>query len=491
MALLTYNPNIVYEIRASSDCTISFNMVGAGGGGGGRDTYIGYAGYPGLLTSGSIPIASGQSIFCAIGGPGYAGASSARGTGGGSGGYCVDGYSGGTGGNAGPYGVSGGGGGGGAASLIWKNGLFGYQLFDNIIAVSPGGPGGGGGGYGGGGYSGGAVSLVPIVGKYYPIAAQNGAYCAFLNTYGIWDNSVDEHYPYEVYFPTNGYYTFRLSADNFGYIYVDNSDFVGNTPGNYPSYSDFNQIHEFSHYVSAGWHTVDVYGRNFGGPASVAAAIISPYSSNYTWTTRDAYDARSNVRNGRGGKGQDRQSDGGGGGGGGGGLYGGAGGVITGGDVGAYSGDYGFTYVADYAQSYNRLLENNNPYGYGMGGGISNGIPDNGRAGAAIIESVQTDIKYKSSGQFIDVKEIFVKSGGWNKVKEVYVKDSGIWKRVYGDNIPDVYSLSVSFNNTSGIMTPYPPPPSSSYYSSGSDNGSGDVGTGPGSGDADGDGDGE
>ena len=460
MALLTYNPNIVYEIRASSDCTVSFNMVGAGGGGGGRDNYWGYAGYPGLLTSGTIPLASGQSIFCAIGGPGGAAVGPVAGTGGGSGGYCVDGYSGGTGGNAGPYGVSGGGGGGGAASLIWKNGVFGYQSFDNIIAVSPGGPGGGGGGRRGPGYSGGSVSLVPQVLRYYPIAPRNGAYSAFLNTYGVWDNSVNERYSYEVYFHISGNYLFRLSADNFGYIYVDNSDYVGSTPG-YGTATDYNQTYDFSHYVSAGWHTVDVYARNFGGPASVAAAIIPPGSSNYTWTTRDGYDSQSSVRSGRGGKGQDKQSDGGGGGGGGGGLYGGAGGVAQAeiGDRGGYSGDYGFTYVVNYAQNYNRLLEDNNPSGYGMGGGISNGIPDGGRGGAAIIESIQTGIKYNSGGQFIDVKEIFVKSGGWNKVKEVYVKQNGNWQKIYGDNIPNVYSLSVSFNNTSGSMTPYPVAP--------------------------------
>ena len=458
MPLLTYNPNIVYEVRASSDCTVNFNMVGAGGGGGGRDDYLGYPGYSGLWTSGAISLLSGESIFCAIGGPGYGGANSATGTGGASGGYGVDGYSGGTGGNAGPYGVSGGGGGGGAASLIWKNGVYGYGTLSNIIAISPGGPGGGGGGWHAPGLAGGSVSLIPQVLSYYPIARQNGAYCAFLNTYGVWDNADQDpwqHYSYEVYFHISGDYLFRLSADNFGYIYVDNNYYVGNTPGN-STETDYNQTYDFYRYVSAGWHTIDVYGRNFGGPASVAAAIISPGSSTYTWTTRDGYDSQSYVRNGRGGKGQDKQADGGGGGGGGGGLLGGSGGTTPGGDIGAYSGDYGYEYQIESTRSYNRLLIDNNPYGYGQGGGFG----DAGIGGAAIIESVKTDIKYKSGGQFIDVKEIFVKNASsWNKVQEVYVKQNGYWQRLYGDNTPNVYSLSVLFNNTSGIMTPYPPPP--------------------------------
>ena len=82
-----------------------------------------------------------------------------------------------------------------------------------------------------------------------------------------------------------------------------------------------------------------------------------------------------------------------------------------------------------------------------------------------MFNSTQTDIKYNSSGNLIDVKEVYVKAvnssgyGYWNVCTEVYVRDSGSWKRVYGNNIPNVVGLTVAYNNISGAMTPYPPPP--------------------------------
>jgi hypothetical protein len=68
MILLTYTKDVVYQITSSKNCVVDFQMIGGGGGRGGADSYAGSPGYPGLTTSGSIPLSAGETIYCAIGG---------------------------------------------------------------------------------------------------------------------------------------------------------------------------------------------------------------------------------------------------------------------------------------------------------------------------------------------------------------------------------------------------------------------------------------
>ena len=165
MFLLSYNKDVVYEITASKNCVVEFQMIGGGGGAGGTDRFVGSPGYSGRIVTGSIRLLAGETIYCALGGGG--GGANPASYAGGAGGYAINNYSGGSGGNAGPTGSSGGGGGGGGASLIWKNGVNGYQSISNIIAVSPGGPGGGGGGYYSNGYSNASVYTIQPTKHYY------------------------------------------------------------------------------------------------------------------------------------------------------------------------------------------------------------------------------------------------------------------------------------------------------------------------------------
>ena len=293
-------------------------------------------------------------------------------------------------------------------------------------------------------------------------------YSKFLNDYGI--QYPAERSKYEVYFATSGNYKFTIAADDFAYLWLDNgevngeADYIGNTPTAAPDY----QPYDFYHYVPAGWHTVDVYARNFGGVRSVAASALAPGAATYMWTTRSAYDEKtiSETTIGRGGHGQDHPGDGGGAGGGGGGHSGGTGGTAPAGDNGAMSGNYGSTFantVVHMELSNNTLLADGGGGGFGQGGLGGNGAI--GTGGAVVFNSTQTDIKYNSSGNLIDVKEVYVKAvnssgfGWWNVCTEVYVRDSGSWKRVYGSNIPNVVGYTVAYSNISGAMTPYPPPP--------------------------------
>lgn len=460
MILLTYTKDVVYQITSSKNCIVNFQMIGGGGGHGGADSYSGSPGYPGLITSGNIALSEGETIYCSIGGGGYSGASGQRSSGGGAGGFAINGYSGGAGGNAGPSGYSGGGGGGGGASLIWKNGATAYNNISNILAVSSGGPGGGGGGRYGAGYGNASVNALVVPRGYYSIALSNNQYTSFLNTYGVWDGNGD--YTYEVYFPPEGQglYTFQLSADNYGAIYIDNY-LVVQTSGEVEAYQS---VWSQTLLLTPGWKTVRIHAQNWHGAASVAAAIKTEYG-NIFWTTRESYNPLSYTSLGRGGKGQDHRGDGGGAGGGGGGYSGGTGGTAPSGDVGGMSGNYGPKFLSSnpslVTAADNTLLVDAGGSGLGLGG-PSNNI--DGVGGGIAFDSTQLDIKYQSSNAMINIKEVYVRSGSligstWRKVPEVYVRDSNTWKRVYGDNIPAVASTTVAYNNISGMMTPYEPPP--------------------------------
>lgn len=462
-------------ITAKENCIVSYTLVGGGGGGGGPDTYSGYPGLVGRVENGTILMNKGDTIYVAVGQGGRGGGAQGTSRPGGVGGNGLNGFSGGTGGRSGGYGSSGAGGGGGAATVLSYN-----ADGSNPIAIAPGGGGGGGGGDHGNGR---LYSLDPYgdtatyVLKYISNAATNGAYCSFLNTYGVWNNI--EHNVYEVYFPESGNYTFRLSADNFGYLWLDNgtvngnNDFIGQTPGT--GANDFNQYYDFSHYVPAGWHTVDMYARNWGGPAAVAAAIMSPSDSkNYMWTTRYAYNPLSSTKDiGRGGHGQDYPGDGGGAGGGGGGYKGGRGGPIRSGDAGSYTGSTGYSYNINPSS-----VTVGSPSLYGIGGlGVAR--PTGGLAGGdgyAAFEVLQSDINIRQTitrwfGFFSSRSTVVVwrKVTGafkrksytffglrlvfWEKIPAIYIRQNGEWKKVYGDDTVTYYSTNSSYSTTTG---PYP-----------------------------------
>lgn len=469
MILLTYTKDVVYQITASKNCVVDFQMIGGGGGSGGADRYSGSIGYDGSKLAGSIPLSEGETIYCSLGGGGYGGVSGQGSAAGGAGGFAINGYSGGAGGNAGPAGFSGGGGGGGGASLIWKNGPTAYTSISNILVISPGGPGGGGGGNYGAGYNDARVDSLIVPRSYFPIALSNNRYSTFLNTYGVWNGSGD--YTYEVYFPSTGEYFFTLGADNYGGLYLDNSLVVET----YGEESAYQNVWQQSRTVTEGWHTIRLYGANWHGPASIGAAIQKT-NGPQIWNSRDSYNPLSYVNLGRGGKGQDHRGDGGGAGGGGGGYAGGTGGTVPIGDVGAMSGNYGPGFFSSSVTlSSNTLLADAG--GAELGLGVS-GSGSNGVSGGVAFNSTQLDIKYQSSNNMINVKEVYVRSGNtWSKVPEVYVRDSNTWKRVYGDNIPDLTSTTVLYNNISGMMTPYPPEPETSTTYSDGGYTANDVGT--------------
>lgn len=491
----------VRSITASVASYISFILVGAGGGGGGNDSRPGSAGTNADVVRGRVYLNAGETLYCAVGQGGRAGASGGGNLAGGIGGYSIDGFSGGTGGRSGPGGSSGSGGGGGGATALWKlnNGV------KDFIAISGGGAGGGGGGNYGSGY---IVSTydpyaqAPKIDLYYPQAGYNSAWHFLLNTYGVWNGNGD--YTYQFYFPQDGVYTFNLSVDNYGILYVDNVE-VLRTQQNSAG-TNYSQVTSTTKYITAGWKTIKVYGVNTGGPGGIGASITS--SAGTIWTTRNSYNQYDLINSGgRGGKGQDHRGDGGGPGGGGGGFIGGAGGAEPVGDVGAPSGSRGYSFLAGgadlddadyeaYVDSYSDLKStwsssgiskadwgrtHYRRYGFREGrviaetftsdissyqtlGTATGTVATNGNDGSIIFYSTQADMNVFDT-TWKPIKEVkYFNNGAWVSVPEVYVRNNNDWSRVYGNNILTVNISAGAFTNTTGTVIPYPPPPEETYY---------------------------
>jgi hypothetical protein len=179
----------------------------------------------------------------------------------------------------------GGGGGGGDYSAAGGDGAgSGYSVttFDvgptDIIDISVGGGGKHGSGQrssAAGGAGGASItvtgslfwSTLDLVGSSY-IHPTNGAYCPFLNTYGIWNTDVQSptiDISTTIDFPTTTEYTFTASCDNSAKIYIDGV-LLMTAPG-------FSSVYPGVKLLSAGSHTIRIIGTNSSGPGSVGLTI--------------------------------------------------------------------------------------------------------------------------------------------------------------------------------------------------------------------------
>jgi len=327
-----------------------------------------------------------------------------------------------------------------------------------------------------------AVGSVPV------IAYTNPAYCSFLNTYGVWVNPVSATYfdnTYTVNFPASGYYTIVGSCDNYGYVYIDGTQVL--------AMPDFHYTTQASVFVTAGNHTVRVYGVNTGGPGCVGVNISGGncYSGarggnaggsgssggggggggatvlllNDVITTvaagggggggggnsgaaagQDAPGDRGQGSSSPGQNGQDKSGDGGGGGGGGGGALGGQGGAVPGGDQGGYAGVYGT----------NSGTSTSLPSGTSPGGTgslyYSNGVATGGintrpgTAGYAVFVFDIPGVFVHQGGSYTPVSKIWVKNNDiWRQTQSIWVKESGTWREVLGGMPPIFTAVSGNF----------------------------------------------
>jgi hypothetical protein len=98
----------------------------------------------------------------------------------------------------------------------------------------------------------------------------DGAYVAFLNQYGVWNNSRTTPYfnhTFTFNFAVTGYYNFTGSCDDYGYVYLDNVTIL--------NINGYKNTYSASVYITAGNHSVRLYGVNTGGPGSFGLTIVA------------------------------------------------------------------------------------------------------------------------------------------------------------------------------------------------------------------------
>lgn len=240
-------------------------VAGAGGGGGGGGNHS-----RGISAGGTFNHLYKHEVDIADQGKGWHGLSH-YGDGGGGGG--------GGGGNAGGGpGDNGGGDNGGAPGACGTNtdgksgsGLYGSGIVPAGIDVSdyPGG----GVGYGG------RVDSSGV----YSIGETNGNWSSLLNNFCVWNGNGE--YSWYVYFANTDTYYFDLSIDDYGTMFIDDSQVVhAPAPG-------YRGIWTESRVVTAGWHNIRISAVNTGGPGGIGARIRNS-GGTAIWTGRDSRDPR-------------------------------------------------------------------------------------------------------------------------------------------------------------------------------------------------------
>lgn len=322
------------------------------------------------------------------------------------------------------------------------------------------------------------------------IRVTNGAYVAFLNQYGVWNYTpsagIFDH-TVTVNFATTGYYNITGSCDNYATVYID-----GSTVLNIP---DYHYTVNNSVYVTAGNHSVRLYGVNTGGPGSIGVTITGGASFGGGRGGNSGGSGSSGAGGGAGGasviflngspiaiaggggggggggnsgaatgesapgssgqtssgiyagqNGQDKGGDGGGGGAGGGGYAGGNGGGTPGGDQGGYAGYYGSSLGDVTANPSGRTPGGvNQPYysgSVGYGGTNTRG----GSSGYVVLDMNVGGGSVKYNGNWESVQTTYVKTNGiWQPVQATYVKDGGVWSPINGSFAPTFTTVSGSW----------------------------------------------
>lgn len=322
----------------------------------------------------------------------------------------------------------------------------------------------------------------------YPfIRVTEGSYASFLNQYGVWNYTPSATYfdhTVTVNFASTGYYYFTGSCDNYATIYLDGSP-VLNVP-------DYHYTVSSSVYVSAGNHSVRLYGVNTGGPGSLGATITGGDSYGGGRGGYSGGAGSSGAGGGGGGasviflngtpiaiaggggggggggnsgsaagqaapgssgqtstgiyagqNGQDKGGDGGGGGGGGGGYAGGNGGGTPSGDQGGYAGYYG-SGLGDIVLNPSGRVPGGINYPFYTGSvGYGGTNTNNGSSGYVVLDMNVGGGSVKYNGAWESVQRTYVKNSGiWQQVQATYVKDSGVWSPINGSFAPVFTTVS-------------------------------------------------
>ena len=391
---------------------VAVYLWGAGGGAGAS----GGVGGGGGFAYGNITVNPGDFVQVDVGG---AGADATTGGNGGTSNLPSQ-FAGGNGGSGGgdEDGEGGSGGGGGAATAVLVNGI-------PMLVAAGGGGGGGVGDDGAGGTAGYPGGLQAQPSGWYPVS--NGAWCNFLNTYGIWTGGSGDvttnTYQTIVNFPTTGTYTFTLSVDNAGSISVD-----GNVIISLSGEFNYRSSTSTTSSITAGNHTITLVDTNFGGPAGIGAQILNPDTTEL-WDSR--YPANFPALNSNS-LGTNGGSSVGGGGGGGGGYRGGLGGAAGGDDsTGGYGGSGGLNLgQLTIPGSGIRSGGYNQPYA------PINNVGWAGYPGYAVLVFTRKFSGYiKESGAWDQIQQAWIKTnGGWSSVSQAWIKNNNNWTPIISNS---------------------------------------------------------
>jgi hypothetical protein len=392
------------------------------------------------------------------------------------------------------WGAGGGGGGNDAGNQGGNGGGGGFSKVTvdvepgDVLEVSVGGPGGGGQSSAGGALGGAPGPSLLLGGGIFNSAntgfsrVQNGAYCTFLNNTGVWNepgggSGVFDR-SFTVNFPATGTYTFEGSVDNYGYVYVDGA-LVLNIWG-------FTSTYIANVGITAGNHTIRMYGINTGGPGSFGLTInggdayCGGYGGRAGWSGSSggggggggatvlrrngvvvavagggAGAGGAGITSGTepgnapgsggqstpginiGGDGGDRSGDGGGGGAGGGGYGGGNGGAQAPYDTWGYAGFYGGNTGNLTANPNGRTPGGTNQPYYPGGVGLGGVTTQPGTPGYAVLD-------FEINGTFVNINNT------WQNVKQTWVKDNNTWYPVRGDFV----KVNGAWEPVSGTFAP-------------------------------------
>ena len=397
-----------------------------------------------------------------------------------------------------------GGGGGGADSSpggIGGGGGFARKTFTitdgDVLQVAVAGAGGAGsggsgapGGSAGPSYTASTVFTTLSLTGYPYIRVQNGAYCGFLNQYGVWNYTESATYfnhSVPVTFASTGYYTITGSCDNNAIVYID--DFpVLNIPGFQTTYSN-------SVLVTAGTRIVRLDGVNTGGPGSLGVTITGGSSFSGGRGGYSGGSGSSGAGGGAGGasvillngspiaiaggggggggggnqgastgesapgssgqtssgiyagqNGQDKGGDGGGGGAGGGGYAGGQGGGCPGGDQGGYAGYYGSNLGDVVANPSGQTPGGTSQPYYSGSAGYGGGRGGVGNSGYVVLDMQVGGGSIKYNGNWASVQKTYIKNSGvWKAVQATYVNNGGTWSPINGSFAPTFTTVSGSW----------------------------------------------
>jgi hypothetical protein len=408
--------------------------------------------------------------------------------------YVWGGGGGGGGSDAGSPGGYGGGGGFARKTFTITNG--------DILQVAVAGAGGAGGssrgsapgGSAGPSYTASTVwTSLELLSNPINLRVTNGAYVGFLNQYGVWNYTPSATYfdqTVTVNFPSTGYYNITGSCDNYATVYIDGVN-VLDIPGFQATYSS-------SVLVTAGNHSVRLYGVNTGGPGSFGVTITGGASFGGGFGSAAGPAPLSGGGGGGGGasvillngtpiaiagggagaggagndgggggrgnapgpsgqtsigtyagqNGEPKGGDGGGAGGGGGGYAGGNGGPVFGGDQTGYAGYYGSNLGDVVANPSGRTPGGTGQPYYSGSVGYGGTNTQSGSSGYVVLDMNVGGGSVKYNGAWESVQKTYVKNAGaWKAVQATYVNNGGTWSPINGSFAPTFTTVSGSWGS--------------------------------------------